>query len=279
MSVAGIYPPFCDYADGHLLLDGCYVNNVPADVLMAQGAAHIIAIDVGSQDETNLTDYGDYLSGWWLIYKKLNPFTAPVKVPNLPDIQSRLAYVSCVRQLEEVKNSDYCEYIRPPIDQYKTLAFGQFDTIKDVGYSHGKQVFEEMAKSGRITRFNQWYPKEYSIPKATPHSINEYTFTDLAQIVCRVPETYTENQYSTTDEDVYFDGYISEPSSLYPMAKPFHVKRTTGSLSLSENEMDSDDLEVPLLQLSGKTKERLESQEFDKKKATEEAQASSAKTD
>lgn len=64
------------------------------------GAAHIIAVDVGSQDETNLTAYGDYLSGWWLLYKRFNPFSSPVKVPDLPDIQSRLAYVSCVRQLE-----------------------------------------------------------------------------------------------------------------------------------------------------------------------------------
>lgn len=64
------------------------------------GAAHIIAVDVGSQDDTDLTDYGDHLSGWWLLYKKWNPFSSPVKVPNLPDIQSRLAYVSCVRQLE-----------------------------------------------------------------------------------------------------------------------------------------------------------------------------------
>lgn len=64
------------------------------------GAAHIIAIDVGSQDDMDLTNYGDDLSGWWLLYKKWNPFTTPVKVPDLPDIQSRLAYVSCVRQLE-----------------------------------------------------------------------------------------------------------------------------------------------------------------------------------
>ena len=42
----------------------------------------------------------------------------------------RLAYVSCVRQLEEVKSSDYCEYIRPPIDRYRTLQFGSFDEIK-----------------------------------------------------------------------------------------------------------------------------------------------------
>lgn len=80
--------------------------------MRAQGAAHIIAIDVGSQDDKDLTDYGDDLSGWWLLYKRLNPFTSPVKVPNLPDIQSRLAYVSCVRQLEvnDVFNFTYYQF-------------------------------------------------------------------------------------------------------------------------------------------------------------------------
>lgn len=102
---------------------------VLADVMKLQGAKYILAIDVGSQDDTDLTNYGDDLSGYWLLFKRL-PFTSPVKVPNLPDIQSRLAYVSCVRQLEEVKNSDYCEYIRPPIDKYTTLQFKSFDEIK-----------------------------------------------------------------------------------------------------------------------------------------------------
>jgi lysophospholipid hydrolase len=68
--------------------------------MLNHGAKHILAIDVGSQDDTDLTNYGDCLSGWWLLWKRWNPFASPVKVPNLPDIQSRLAYVSCVRQLE-----------------------------------------------------------------------------------------------------------------------------------------------------------------------------------
>lgn len=29
MSIAGVFPPMIDYNDGHLLVDGCYVNNVP----------------------------------------------------------------------------------------------------------------------------------------------------------------------------------------------------------------------------------------------------------
>lgn len=47
----------------------------------------------------------------------------------MAEIQTRLAYVCCVRQLESVKNSNYCEYIRPPIDRYRTLEFGKFDEI------------------------------------------------------------------------------------------------------------------------------------------------------
>lgn len=47
----------------------------------------------------------------------------------MAEIQTRLAYVCCVRQLEMVKNSDYCEYLRPPIDSYRTLDFGKFDEI------------------------------------------------------------------------------------------------------------------------------------------------------
>lgn len=93
------------------------------------GAKTVIAIDVGSQDETDLSTYGDSLSGWWLLWKRLNPWAHKVKVPDMAEIQSRLAYVSCVRQLEVVKSSSYCEYLRPPIDCFKTMDFGKFDQI------------------------------------------------------------------------------------------------------------------------------------------------------
>ncbi|XP_009321445.1 PREDICTED: neuropathy target esterase-like, partial [Pygoscelis adeliae] len=68
------------------------------------GAKTVIAIDVGSQDETDLCNYGDSLSGWWLLWKRLNPWAEKVKVPDMAEIQSRLAYVSCVRQLEVEKS-------------------------------------------------------------------------------------------------------------------------------------------------------------------------------
>ncbi|CRL04334.1 CLUMA_CG017428, isoform A [Clunio marinus] len=242
MSLAGYMPPLCDAKDGHLLLDGGYVNNLPADVMRAQGAAHIIAVDVGSQDDTDLTDYGDDLSGWWVLYKRYNPFTSPVKVPAIPDIQSRLAYVSCVRQLEQVKNSDYCEYLRPPIDKYKTLAFGSFDEIKEVGYAYGKEHFEKLAKTGGLSRFNKWtQQKNGDDNEKSSQPLTQYTFVDLAQIVCKVPVTCQDRHSDEmSSEDDYFGGYVSEPTSLRANVKVMRQLRTGGSLSLSENEYESD---------------------------------------
>lgn len=105
-----------------------------ADIARSMGAKTVIAIDVGSQDETDLSTYGDSLSGWWLLWKRLNPWADKIKVPDMAEIQSRLAYVSCVRQLEVVKSSSYCEYLRPPIDCFKTMDFGKFDQIYVSGW-------------------------------------------------------------------------------------------------------------------------------------------------
>uniref|UniRef100_A0A665UWF8 lysophospholipase n=1 Tax=Echeneis naucrates TaxID=173247 RepID=A0A665UWF8_ECHNA len=147
MSLSGYLPPLCDPKDGHLLMDGGYINNLPADVARSMGAKVVIAIDVGSRDERNLTNYGDSLNGWWLLWKRFNPLAERVKVLNMAEIQTRLAYVCCVRQLEEVKDSEYCEYIRPPIDHYGTLEFGKFDEIAEVGYHHGKTLFDVWQRS------------------------------------------------------------------------------------------------------------------------------------
>ncbi|XP_022900031.2 neuropathy target esterase sws isoform X1 [Onthophagus taurus] len=246
MSLSGYMPPLCDPCDGHLLLDGGYTNNLPADVMRSLGANHILAIDVGSVDDQDLTNYGDDLSGWWLLWKRWYPFTSSVKVPNLPDIQSRLAYVSCVRQLEEVKTSGYCEYIRPPIDKYRTLQFGSFDEIKEVGYQHGKLFFEEQLKSGKLP-----YVKlhaEYDNINIQQHYADQHqhNFTDLAQMVCQITRPYDDDEGSTTDtscdSDMEGHGYASEPSVgiLDHDTSMMAHRRTGGSLSLSENELETE---------------------------------------
>ncbi|XP_069465898.1 patatin-like phospholipase domain-containing protein 7 [Ambystoma mexicanum] len=209
MSLSGYMPPLCDPKDGHLLMDGGYINNLPADVARSMGAKVVIAIDVGSRDETDLTNYGDALSGWWLLWKRWNPLAERVKVLNMAEIQTRLAYVCCERQLEVVKNNEYCEYMRPPIDRYGTLEFGKFDEICDVGYQHGKTVFSVWSRSGVIDKMIQDRQDTGKSKTSDLNTCPNASFTDLAEIVSRIEPVKTavvddESDYQTEYEEEEF---------------------------------------------------------------------------
>ncbi|KAB5549206.1 hypothetical protein PHYPO_G00064720 [Pangasianodon hypophthalmus] len=209
MSLSGYLPPLCDPKDGHLLMDGGYINNLPADVARSMGAKVVIAIDVGSQDETNLTNYGDALSGWWLLWKRLNPLAEKVKVLNMAEIQTRLAYVCCVRQLESVKSSDYCEYIRPPINRYRTLEFGKFDEIAEVGYQHGKTLFDVWCRSGVVEKMLKDRRQEefHNTHSNSIVTCPNASFTDLAEIVSRIEPV---KQALMDEESDYHTDYEEE---------------------------------------------------------------------
>ncbi|KAK0417626.1 hypothetical protein QR680_013118 [Steinernema hermaphroditum] len=220
MSLAGYLPPLCDPSDGHLLLDGGYVNNLPADVMRQMGAKCVIACDVGSATETNLYNYGDTLSGMWVLWKRLNPWAEPVRILGMEEIQSRLAFVSCVRQLEMVKKAPYCHYLRPPIENFKTLDFAKFDTICDVGYQYGTSVFDDLVKNNqhiksvmnpdKLKAFTKTYARR------TDHSKMERScsFTDLAARMSKIPRVRSNN--SVTDfsafetDDEFWEDYEQE---------------------------------------------------------------------
>ncbi|KAK6042905.1 phospholipase, patatin family [Cooperia oncophora] len=170
MSLAGYLPPMCDPQDGHLLLDGGYVNNLPADVMRSMGAKRVIAVDVGASEETNLYNYGDSL-------KRL----------------TRLAYVSCVRQLEVVKKAPYCSYFRPAIEPFKTLEFNKFDEIFSIGYEYGKGKIESLMETDEFNSLligansqNRLH-RQLSKTKRTPLMERSTSFTDLAAALSKIP--------------------------------------------------------------------------------------------
>uniref|UniRef100_A0A671ULN0 lysophospholipase n=1 Tax=Sparus aurata TaxID=8175 RepID=A0A671ULN0_SPAAU len=214
MSLSGYLPPLCDPKDGHLLMDGGYINNLPADVARSMGAKVVIAIDVGSRDETNLTNYGDSLNGWWLLWKRFNPLAEKVKVLNMAEIQTRLAYVCCVRQLELVRDSEYCEYIRPPIDHYGTLEFGKFDEIAEVGYQHGKTLFDVWQRSG-VSKLKLRNDAVCDFQVVTcPNA----SFTDLAEIVSRIEPVKNElsDEYQTDYDEEAVESALSDFEAFTP---------------------------------------------------------------
>jgi len=89
MSLPGIVPPVI--ADGHILIDGSVLDNLPVDIMknFSHGGP-VIAVDVGIQDDlSHVSEYGTSLSGWKLFWDKMKRTKQDYKVPNILDILIR----------------------------------------------------------------------------------------------------------------------------------------------------------------------------------------------
>lgn len=53
-----------------LLVDGGYMNIVPADVMVDMGAKKVIAVDVSTEMTRDFFEYGTELSGLWLLWNR-----------------------------------------------------------------------------------------------------------------------------------------------------------------------------------------------------------------
>lgn len=148
MSLAGLLPPIT--FNGSMLLDGGYLDNLPVLEMKNRGAKYIIAVDVGSIDDRTPMNYGDTLSGFWVLLNRINPFSKHPNVPNMMEIQLRLAYVASVNALEMAKRTPGVIYLRPPIDDYATLDFLKFDEIYNVGLAYADKVLTKWESEGKL---------------------------------------------------------------------------------------------------------------------------------
>ncbi|KFV64560.1 Patatin-like phospholipase domain-containing protein 7, partial [Dryobates pubescens] len=218
MSLSGYMPPLCDPKDGHLLMDGGYINNLPADVARSMGAKVVIAIDVGSRDETDLTNYGDCLSGWWLLWKRWNPLAQKIKV--LQAAWRGQLGLCREQKAPGSKAADRRFWIFPSAGSRTPECFGLEGTC-EVGYQHGKTVFNVWCRTGvleKMLRDRQETCKSKTDNLTCPTT----SFTDLAEIVSRIEPVKAavaddESDYQTEYEEEVLgsqkDDYIDFISS------------------------------------------------------------------
>lgn len=149
MTLVGLLPPLCD--NGSILVDGGYLDNLPVSTMFSMGASAVFASDVGSIDDNSPRNFGDSVSGWWLLLNRWNPFSSARSVPAITEIQSRLAYVSSVRTLEEAKVAKGCIYMQMPVQEYGTLQFNKFDEIEKKGYQAANEMLDRMEEEGKLS--------------------------------------------------------------------------------------------------------------------------------
>jgi len=145
MTLAGLLPPLCDVDPKddavHYLVDGGYVNNLPADVMKEVFSAETtIACDIGVEVRmTGRQDYGDTLTGLQVLLHALLPTwarggeAATLKAPSMGEISSQLMYVRSVQQLERAKESIDC-YLRPPVTHFGIMEWKRHAELQSLGY-------------------------------------------------------------------------------------------------------------------------------------------------
>lgn len=134
-SVAGVAPPVVD--PGRLLVDGGVLNNLPADVMRNMHLGKTIAIDVNPYGYRMMMynlDYGASLSGWKVLWSRINPFGARMQVPRLNEVWERVTMLGGVRQIRDLQAGLVDLYIKPPTDEYGFAEMKKIEAIAEAGY-------------------------------------------------------------------------------------------------------------------------------------------------
>ncbi|KAH8119991.1 patatin-domain-containing protein [Phellopilus nigrolimitatus] len=152
MTLVGLLPPLCD--NGSMLVDGGYTHSVilhyQVSSILAMGASAVFASDVASIEDNSPRNYGDTVSGIWLLINRWNPFSSSRKIPPITEIQSRLAYVSSVKTLEEAKVARGCFYMQLPVQEYAILQFNKYEEIQNRGYRAALDMLEKWEEEGKL---------------------------------------------------------------------------------------------------------------------------------
>ncbi|MGR5210442.1 patatin-like phospholipase family protein [Vibrio rotiferianus] len=116
MSVPGALPPY--ELNGHMLVDGGVVNNMPVDVARAMGADVVIAVDISTD------------------YKNKEDFTGLFAVAD--QLSNYLVRRSTQEQAETLHGDDV--YIRPDVGQMETVEFNKMPGAFQAGYEITKNL-------------------------------------------------------------------------------------------------------------------------------------------
>lgn len=129
-----------------LLFDGCLLDNLPMDVMRERmNTATVIAVDVVPPHDLQVeVPEVQSPSGWWLLWRKLNPFMKTIDLPNIVSILHRAGELGSVygrQKLIDQKIADL--YLQPPVDHLNIADFAAVGESRQIGYEHCKAELAE----------------------------------------------------------------------------------------------------------------------------------------
>ncbi len=145
----GLLPP--QVIDGDLLVDGALLNNVPVDIMAKRNEGGIIiAVDVSPREDLldNAENIGG-MSGWKLLFNKLNPFAEKISMPNMIEILTRAGVIGGLAHRKSVMEGVADLYLQPPVKGFTLKSFKEAELIEEVGYIHAMEKIQQWLVDSR----------------------------------------------------------------------------------------------------------------------------------
>jgi predicted acylesterase/phospholipase RssA/CRP-like cAMP-binding protein len=143
LSMPAIFPPV--YDDGHLLVDGAVLNNLPVDSMrrLIMGGP-LVAVDLLPEIERlPSAPFGPAMSGWRALASVLRGRFGSSSVPDIMDVITRSNALAGVRAQKELLDSYNVDlYLRPPTPRMGAFDFDKAVPLIDLSYRYTLTALE-----------------------------------------------------------------------------------------------------------------------------------------
>ena len=142
MSIPGVFVPVVE--DGDVLVDGGIMDNFPVAIMRELAESNrIIGVDVVPyRERRRYYDFDTCISGWRVLFNKLNPFSKKLKTPSLVEMLMRTLEVNGTRaSREQAYLTDLL--IQPDTRGYGLQAYDKWKPLAQCGYDASIQKLLE----------------------------------------------------------------------------------------------------------------------------------------
>jgi lysophospholipid hydrolase len=141
-SIPAIFAPV-QHSNGDVLVDGGVMNNLPIDVMRQRlDIGHVIGINVTpARERMRNYSFGPSVSGWDLLWRRVNPFAQKLRAPSLFGSIMRTVEINDAYRMKSPAFQRVADLlIHLPLEQFRTLDFESYAAIIECGYQSTQQI-------------------------------------------------------------------------------------------------------------------------------------------
>jgi predicted acylesterase/phospholipase RssA/CRP-like cAMP-binding protein len=137
-AIPGLFTPIL--RDGDVLIDGATINNFPVDIMceMFEVGTMIGALIPEYPERAKRYEFGPSISGWQVLWRRVNPFVARLRVPSVTESLVRAMHIAHLYHISSAQ-SLVDVLVQPDVSGFESLDFASSRQIIEIGYQAARQ--------------------------------------------------------------------------------------------------------------------------------------------